>query len=186
VISPFPNEGNDKAGTRLSHRTARPLPTGLRPKQVSRCISQSEDIRWGRREYSKNGCSVLYPSMGQALRWQRSRCRLIAWMSRMGACDRKAPATMTIYRQRATGIITRHLSHDILHGITSRRRAGVLPARHSWRSRNAAHELQRRKEADEAFNHSACCFRDAVVEIDGVNCVMATPGRWQARLRRAS
>ncbi|MEE4189366.1 MAG: aminotransferase class IV, partial [Roseobacter sp.] len=79
-------------------------------------------------------------------------------------------------------IITRALSHDILHGIT---RAAVLRY-----AREAQMEVEERnftideaKEADEAFITSASTFVMPVVEIDGVRLGDGTPGRVAPRLR---
>jgi len=67
--------------------------------------------------------------------------------------DRRHQQT-NAYISRATGSSTRHLSHDILHGIT-RAAVLVLPARHRWTvEERRLHDLQRRKEAgSEALHH---------------------------------
>ena len=72
-------------------------------------------------------------------------------------------------------IITRELSHDILHGIT---RAAVLRF-----AREAQMEVEERpftideaQAADEAFITSASAFVMPVVEIDGIKLGDGTPG----------
>jgi D-alanine transaminase len=79
-------------------------------------------------------------------------------------------------------IITRHLSNDILHGIT---RAAVLRF-----AREAQMEVEERaftvaeaQAADEAFITSASAFVMPVVEIDGTQLGDGTPGPVARRLR---
>ena len=79
-------------------------------------------------------------------------------------------------------IITRHLSNDILHGIT---RAAVL--RFAQEAQMVVEEraftIDEAKDADEAFITSASTFVMPVVEIDGVQLGEGMPGNVAARLR---
>ena len=86
------------------------------------------------------------------------------------------------YIVKGNRIITRHLSEDILHGIT---RAAVLRF-----AREAQMEVVERpfsvaeaKEADEAFVTSASAFVMPVVEMDGAQIGSGKPGPVVGRLR---
>ncbi len=86
------------------------------------------------------------------------------------------------YIVKGRRIITRALSHDILHGIT---RAAVLRY-----AREAQMEVEERsfsvdeaKGADEAFVTSASAFVMPVVEIDGTALGNGRPGPVATRLR---
>ena len=79
-------------------------------------------------------------------------------------------------------IITRELSHDILHGIT---RAAVL--RFAKEAQMVVEErsftVEEAQQADEAFVTSASSFVMPVVELDGAKIGAGTPGPVAARLR---
>jgi D-alanine transaminase len=86
------------------------------------------------------------------------------------------------YIVKGNTIVTRHLSHEILHGIT---RAAVLRF-----AREAQMQVEERpftldeaKAADEAFVTSASAFVMPVVEIDGAALGGGTPGPVATRLR---
>ncbi|MGD9294355.1 MAG: D-amino-acid transaminase [Roseobacter sp.] len=135
-----------------------------------------EDIRWGRRDIKT--VQLLYPSMGKMM--ARKAGADDAWMIEDGYVTEGT--SNNAYIVKGNKIITRALSHDILHGIT---RAAVLRY-----AREAQMEVEERnftideaKEADEAFITSASTFVMPVVEIDGVRLGDGTPGRVAPRLR---
>ncbi len=139
-------------------------------------IISIEDIRWGRRDIKT--VQLLYPSMGKMMA-KRAGCD-DAWMVEDGHVTEGT--SNNAYIVRGNRIITRQLSHEILHGIT---RAAVLRF-----AREAQMEVEERpftieeaKAADEAFLTSASAFVMPVVEIDGVALGDGRPGRIATRLR---
>ena len=95
-----------------------------------------------------------------------------AWMVEDGAVTEGT--SNNAYIVKGNKIITRQLSHDILHGIT---RAAVLRF-----AQEAQMEVEERpftiaeaQAADEAFITSASTFVMPVVEIDGKQYAMLTP-----------
>ncbi|WP_299673574.1 D-amino-acid transaminase [uncultured Roseobacter sp.] len=139
-------------------------------------IISIEDIRWGRRDIKT--VQLLYPSMGKMMAKKAGADD--AWMIEDGFVTEGT--SNNAYIVKGNKIITRGLSHDILHGIT---RAAVLRF-----AREAQMEVEERnftideaKEADEAFITSASTFVMPVVEIDGVALGDGVPGRVAPRLR---
>ena len=134
------------------------------------------DERWGRRDIKT--VQLLYPSMGKMMA-KKAGCD-DAWFTEEGVVTEGTSNNAYIVKGRR--IITRALSHDILHGIT---RAAVLRL-----AREAQMEVEERsftiaeaQAADEAFVTSASAFVMPVVEIDGVALGAGTPGPVTARLR---
>jgi D-alanine transaminase len=103
-----------------------------------------------------------------------------AWFTEDGLVTEGTSNNAYIVKGRR--IITRALSHDILHGIT---RAAVL--RYAKEAQMEVEErsftLEEAKAADEAFVTSASAFVMAVVEIDGTVLGSGKPGPVAARLR---
>ena len=139
-------------------------------------IISIEDIRWGRRDIKT--VQLLYPAMGKMMA-KKAGCD-DAWMVEDGFVTEGT--SNNAYIVKGNKIITRALSHDILHGIT---RVAVLRF-----AREAQMEIEERnftideaKLADEAFSTSASGFVMPVVEIDGVSLGDGTPGRVAPRLR---
>ena len=135
-----------------------------------------EDIRWGRRDIKT--VQLLYPSMGKMMA-KKAGCD-DAWMVEDGAVTEGT--SNNAYIVKGNRIITRHLSNDILHGIT---RAAVLRF-----AQEAQMEVEERpftiaeaQAADEAFITSASTFVMPVVEIDGAKVGTGAPGKVAARLR---
>jgi D-alanine transaminase len=135
-----------------------------------------DDIRWGRRDIKT--VQLLYPSMGKMMA-KKAGCD-DAWMIEDGLVTEGTANNAYIIKDGK--IITRHLSNDILHGIT---RAAVLRF-----AREAQMEVEERgftideaKQADEAFVTSASSFVMPVVEIDGEDVGGGTPGPVARRLR---
>ena len=135
-----------------------------------------DDIRWGRRDIKT--VQLLYPSMGKMMA-KAAGCD-DAWMVEDGHVTEGT--SNNAYIVKGGKIITRDLSHDILHGIT---RAAVLRF-----AREAQMEVEERaftiaeaQGADEAFITSASTFVMPVVEIDGARVGAGAPGPVAARLR---
>ncbi|MEM6729756.1 MAG: aminotransferase class IV, partial [Pseudomonadota bacterium] len=135
-----------------------------------------EDQRWGRRDIKT--VQLLYPSMGKMM--AKAAGADDAWMIQDGAVTEGT--SNNAYIVKGDTIITRHLSTDILHGIT---RAAVLRfAREAqMKVEERAFTLDEVKAADEAFVTSASTFVMPVVEIDGTQIGAGSPGQVAKRLR---
>ena len=120
------------------------------------------DQRWGRRDIKTT--QLLYPSMAKMM----AKAAKVddAWFVEDGMVTEGT--SNNAYIVKGNRIITRALSHDILHGIT---RAAVL---------RFAAEAQ---AADEAFVTSASAFVMPVVEIDGAPVGTGRVGTLTPRLR---
>jgi D-alanine transaminase len=134
------------------------------------------DIRWGRRDIKT--VQLLYPSMGKMMA-RKAGCD-DAWMVEDGFVTEGT--SNNTYIVRGNRIITRHLSSDILQGIT---RAAVLrlAAEAQMEVEERPFTIDEAKAADEAFFTSASAFVMPVVEIDGAALGDGTPGPVTARLR---
>lgn len=135
-----------------------------------------EDIRWGRRDIKT--VQLLYPSMGKMMAKKAGADD--AWLVEDGLVTEGTSNNAYIVKDGK--IITRHLTSDILHGIT---RAAVLRY-----AREAQMEVEERSftiaeatQADEAFVTSASAFVMPVVEIDGEPIGGGAPGVVAKRLR---
>ena len=139
-------------------------------------IISIEDARWGRRDIKT--VQLLYPSMGKMM--AKAAGADDAWMVEDGAVTEGT--SNNAYIVKGNTIITRHLSNDILHGIT---RAAVLRfAREAqMKVEERSFTIEEAKEADEAFVTSASTFVMPVVEIDEVPVGAGTPGPISKRLR---
>ncbi len=137
------------------------------------------DQRWGRRDIKT--VQLLYPSMGKMMA-KAAGCD-DAWMVEDGAVTEGT--SNNAYIVKGNTIITRQLSHEILHGIT---RAAVL--RFALEAQMKIEErpftIEEAQGADEAFITSASTFVMPVVEIDGAAVGAGTPGPVAARLREIS
>ena len=143
--------------------------TGLR-------VCTVPDIRWARRDIKT--VQLLYPSMGKMMAKKAGVDD--AWFTEDGFVTEGT--SNNAYIVKGNRIITRALSHDILHGIT---RAAVLRF-----AREAQMEVEERsftideaKQADEAFITSASAFVMPVVEVDGATLGTGKPGHVATRLR---
>ncbi len=171
----FPDEETTKPTLVLFTQNKPGLANSPAAKTGIKVIS-IEDIRWGRRDIKT--VQLLYPSMGKMMA-KKAGCD-DAWMVEDGAVTEGT--SNNAYIVKGNRIITRQLSHDILHGIT---RAAVLRF-----AREAQMEVEERaftiaeaQEADEAFITSASAFVMPVVEIDGTKIGTGTPGNVATRLR---
>jgi len=135
------------------------------------------DERWGRRDIKT--VQLLYPSMGKMM--AKAAGADDAWMVEDGFVTEGTSNNAYIVTHDGA-IVTRHLSTEILHGIT---RAAVL---------NMANEAQMKLEerpftikeaqhAAEAFITSASSFVMPIVSIDGAAVGTGAPGPIAKRLR---
>ena len=134
------------------------------------------DERWGRRDIKT--VQLLYPSMGKMMAKKAGVDD--AWFVEDGFVTEGT--SNNAYIVKGNKIITRALSHDILHGIT---RAAVLRF-----AKEAQFEVEERnftiaeaQSADEAFITSASAFVMPVVEVDGAAVGTGKPGHVAARMR---
>ena len=134
------------------------------------------DQRWGRRDIKT--VQLLYPSMGKMMA-KAAGCD-DAWMVEDGAVTEGT--SNNAYIVKGNTIITRQLSHEILHGIT---RAAVLrfALEVQMKIEERPFTIEEAQGADEAFITSASTFVMPVVEIDGAAVGAGTPGPVAARLR---
>lgn len=135
-----------------------------------------EDIRWGRRDIKT--VQLLYPSMGKMMAKKAGADD--AWMVEDGHVTEGTSNNAYIVKNGR--IITRQLSHDILHGIT---RAAVLrfAAEAQMEVEERPFTIDEAKAADEAFYTSASAFVMPVVEVDGAAIGTGKPGPVATRLR---
>lgn len=135
-----------------------------------------DDIRWGRRDIKT--VQLLYPSMAKMAAKKAGVDD--SWFVQDGFVTEGTANNAYIVKDGK--IITRALSHDILHGIT---RATLLKfaaeAQMEVVERNFT--IAEAQAADEAFITGASTFVTPVVEIDGVALGDGTPGRIATRLR---
>jgi len=134
------------------------------------------DVRWGRRDIKT--VQLLYPSMGKMAAKKAGVDD--SWFVEDGHVTEGT--SNNAYIIKGNRIITRQLSHDILHGIT---RAAVL--RFAVEAQMEVEErpftIAEAQGADEAFITSASAFVMPVVEVDGVAVGTGAPGKIAARLR---
>lgn len=136
-----------------------------------------EDLRWGRRDIKT--VQLLYPSFAK-MAAKKAGCD-DAWFVEEGFVTEGT--SNNTYIVKGSKIITRVLSHDILHGIT---RAAVLRF-----AKETGMEVEERsftiaeaQEADEAFFTSASAFVMPVVEVDGKPVGTGKPGPVATQLRQ--
>ncbi len=135
-----------------------------------------DDIRWGRRDIKT--VQLLYPSMGKMMA-KAAGCD-DAWLVEDGAVTEGT--SNNAYIVRGGKIITRHLSNDILHGIT--RKAVLRFAREAQMEvEERSFTIKEAQGADEAFVTSASTFVMPVVEVDGEDIGTGIPGPVATRLR---
>ncbi|MFV0383026.1 D-amino-acid transaminase [Paracoccus sp. (in: a-proteobacteria)] len=139
-------------------------------------VASVEDLRWARRDIKT--VQLLYPSMAKME--AKARGADDAWLVEEGMVTEGSSNNAYIVRNGV--IITRDLSHDILHGIT---RAAVL--RFAREAQMTVEErpfsIEEAQAADEAFITSASAFVMPVVEIDGRPVGTGEVGEVAARLR---
>ncbi len=144
--------------------------------KVGMRVISIEDQRWARRDIKT--VQLLYPSMGKMM--AKAAGADDAWMIEDGHVTEGTSNNAYIIKDGK--IVTRHLSNEILHGIT---RSAVLRfAREAQMEvEERAFTLDEAKSADEAFITSASTFVMPVVEIDGQALGNGAPGPVATRLR---
>ncbi len=135
------------------------------------------DQRWGRRDIKT--VQLLYPSMGKMM--AKAAGADDAWMVEDGFVTEGTSNNAYIVTREGT-IVTRHLSHEILHGIT---RAAVLrmAAEAQMTVEERPFTIEEAQHAAEAFITSASSFVMPVVTIDGQSVGSGAPGPIAKRLR---
>ena len=135
-----------------------------------------EDLRWGRRDIKT--VQLLYPSMAKME--AKARGADDAWMVQDGQVTEGT--SNNAYIVKGNTIVTRQLSHDILHGIT---RAAVLrfAAEAQMKVEERPFTIAEAQAADEAFITSASAFVMPVVSIDGAAVGSGKVGPVATRLR---
>lgn len=144
-------------------------------KRGARIISVP-DMRWGRRDIKT--VQLLYPSIAKMMAQKAGVDD--AWLLEDGLVTEGTSNNAYIVKDGC--IVTRALSHDILHGIT---RAAVLrfASEAQMEVQERSFTLDEAKAADEAFFTSASGFVTPVIEIDGIKLGGGTPGPIANRLR---
>ncbi|MEM0990604.1 MAG: D-amino-acid transaminase [Pseudomonadota bacterium] len=140
-------------------------------------VASVEDQRWGRRDIKT--VQLLYPSWAKMQ--AKAQGKDDAWMVEDGFVTEGTSNNAYVVTDDNT-IVTRHLSNDILHGIT---RASVLRV-----AKEAQMKIEERpftvaeaQAAKEAFMTSASAFVCPVVEIDDTPIGDGGPGPVAKRLR---
>lgn len=135
-----------------------------------------EDQRWARRDIKT--VQLLFPSMAKME--AKAAGKDDAWLTEDGMVNEGTSNNAYIVKDGA--IITRHLSNDILHGIT---RASVLRYAKEAQMKvvERSFSIEEAQGADEAFCTAASAFVTPVVEIDGAAVGGGTPGPVATRLR---
>ncbi|MEM6942404.1 MAG: D-amino-acid transaminase [Pseudomonadota bacterium] len=140
-------------------------------------VMSQPDLRWGRRDIKT--VQLLYPSFAKMAAKEHGADD--AWMVADDGFVTEGTSN-NAYIVKDGKIITRHLGHEILHGIT---RAAVLKL-----AREAQMQVEERpftiseaQEADEAFITAASTFVCPVVEVDGAAIGAGAPGPVAKRLR---
>ncbi len=165
----------DAEPTLVMFSQERPIIEAPAAKNGMKVISV-EDQRWGRRDIKT--VQLLYPSMAKMM--AKTAGVDDAWLVEDGFVTEGTSNNAYIIKDGK--IITRSLSHDILHGIT---RASIL--RYAAEAQMVVEErnftISEAQDADEAFISSASAFVTPVVEIDGAKLGDGTPGLVVKRLR---
>ncbi|MEM6487572.1 MAG: D-amino-acid transaminase [Pseudomonadota bacterium] len=149
---------------------AAPARTGIR-------VRSQPDLRWGRRDIKT--VQLLYPSLAKMMAKEQGADD--AWMVADDGCVTEGTSN-NAYIVKDGAIVTRHLSSDILHGIT---RASVLQlAREAqMRVEERPFTVAEAQTADEAFVTAASSFVCPVIEVDGETIGSGEPGPIAQRLR---
>lgn len=135
------------------------------------------DLRWARRDIKT--VQLLYPSM--AKEEAKAKGADDAWLVEDGFITEGTSNNAWIILDDGT-IVTRHLSNEILHGIT--RRAVMQFAReHQIKVEERPFNVAEAKSAKEAFITSASAFVMPVVSIDGAPISDGNPGEMTKQLR---
>ena len=134
------------------------------------------DLRWDRVDIKTT--QLLYPSMAKMMAKKAGVDD--SWFVTDGTVTEGT--SNNAYIVKGNKIITRHLSTDILHGIT---RVAVLKfaAEAQMEVEERPFTIAEAQDADEAFSTAASIFVMPVVEIDGKTVGTGKPGPIAIRLR---
>lgn len=135
------------------------------------------DLRWERRDIKT--LQVLYPSLAKTE--AKNKGADDAWLVEDGFVTEGSSNNAWIILQDGT-IVTRQLSHEILHGIT-RHSIIKLAELHQLKIEERPFTVEEVKHAREAFVSSATTFVMPVVKIDGVEIADGKPGELTKKLR---
>ena len=139
-------------------------------------IISIEDQRWARRDIKTT--QLLFPSFAKME--AKAAGKDDAWLTEDGHVNEGTSNNAWIVKDGV--LITRHLSNDILHGIT---RAAVkrFAEMAQMKIEERPFTIAEAQEADEAFCTAASAFVTPVVEIDGAAIGSGAPGPVATRLR---
>lgn len=145
--------------------------------EVGMKVISIPDLRWDRRDIKT--VQLLYPSMGK-MAAKAAGCD-DAWMVEDGFVTEGTSNNAYIVTRDGT-IVTRHLTHEILHGIT---RAAVLRFANEAQMKveERPFTIEEAQHAAEAFVTSASSFVMPVVSIDGQAVGEGKVGPVATRLR---
>ncbi len=140
-------------------------------------IATLDDLRWGLCDIKT--VQLLYPSLAKME--ARKKGADDAWLLRDGMVTEGTSNNAYIVTQDGV-IVTRDLSHAILHGIT---RKAVLHCAHvlDLKVEERPFSVAEAFEASEAFITAAAAFVTPVVEIDGRTVGRGSPGPVTQKLR---
>ena len=140
-------------------------------------VMTMDDLRWHRRDIKT--VQLLWPSLAKTAAIRSGFDD--TWMVENGTITEGTSNNAYIIKDGV--IITRQLSHDILHGIT---RASLL--RYAKDRQMTIEErpftVDEVKAADEAFVTSASTYVTPIISIDGVNIGDGAPGKHALGLRQ--
>ena len=140
-------------------------------------VMTMDDLRWHRRDIKT--VQLLWPSLAKTAAIRSGFDD--TWMVENGTITEGTSNNAYIIKEGV--IITRQLSHDILHGIT---RASLL--RYAKDRQMTIEErpftVDEVKAADEAFVTSASTYVTPIISIDGVNIGNGAPGKHALELRQ--
>lgn len=135
------------------------------------------DVRWGRRDIKT--VQLLAPALCKMMA-KKAGCD-DAWMVEDGRVTEATSSNAYIVKEGGT-VVTRDLSHSILHGIT-RSSVLALAAEAGIKIEERAFTVAEAHEAAEAFMTAASAFVLPVVSIDGHTIGDGRPGPISRRLR---
>ena len=140
-------------------------------------VMTMDDLRWHRRDIKT--VQLLWPSLAKTAAIRSGFDD--TWMVENGTITEGTSNNAYIIKDGV--IITRQLSHDILHGIT---RASLL--RYAKDRQMTIEErpftVDEVKAADEAFVTSASTYVTPIISIDGINIGNGAPGKHALELRQ--
>jgi len=136
-----------------------------------------DDLRWGRRDIKT--VQLLFASMAKMM--AKSKGADDAWLVENGQITEGTSNNAWIVRDNR--IITRHLSDEILHGITRAAVIGYAESR-QMTVEERAFTVEEAFSANEAFITAASTFVMPVISIDGRIIGEGKPGPVAIRLRK--